>query len=180
MKKFNIHQLILFTLLNIFTLTSFAWNNSIELGYGVSHDPNHTKYNNSGLLLSADLYPFYRSPKTFWSLNGALGQWYTTAPHNKNLTTAALALALRYYPFVIKNQYPSYLLASAGPAYLSSRHFGANTQGKNITFQCYAGLGVEFDQIDVNFRLAHYSNAYLARPDQGFTILYMLSIGYLF
>jgi len=180
MKKFNVYQAILFILLSIYTLTSFAWDHSIELGYGLSHDPNHTKYNNSGFLLTGDLFPLKHTLRTYWSLNGALGQWYSTAPHNKNLTTAALSLALRFYPFVTANKYPSYLLGSFGPAYLSNRKFGANTQAGNLTFQFNAGLGVEFNKIDVNFRLSHYSNAYLARPDQGFTVLYLLSIGYLF
>lgn len=181
MKKLNIYQVLLFILLSFFTLPLFAWDHSVEVGYGISHDINHSRYNNSGYLLTSDLYPLWRTPMTYWTLNGGLGQWHTTAPVYKNLTTAALALALRLYPqFNIGDHYPTYLLGSVGPTLLSNRKFGLNTQGANVTFQWNAGLGVEFNQIDVNFRMVHYSNAYLAHPDEGFTVLYMLSLGYLF
>ena len=168
------------TLMCLYTLPSFAWDHSVELGYGVSHDPNNTRYNNSGFLLTSDLYALKRTPKTFWSINGALGQWFTTTPHHKKVTTGALSLALRYYPLTVGNNYPAYLLGSAGPAVLSNRQFGNNKQAKNITIQWNAGLGVEFNHIDVNLRFSHYSNARLASPDQGYTVLYLLSIGYLF
>jgi hypothetical protein len=159
---------------------SYAWDHSINIGYGISHDPNHTRYNNSGVFLNGDIYSFHQDCLTNWTINGAVGQWYTTAPHHKNLTTAALALALRLYPWTTEQTYPTYLLGSVGPAYLSNRHFGRNTQAKNVTFQWNLGLGAEFRPFDVNLRLVHFSNAYLARPDQGFTIMYLLSVGYLF
>lgn len=180
MKKFNRCPIaLLFFLISFCVSPTFAWNHSVELGYGYSHDPNHTKYNNSGLLLTSDVYPISRTCHTFWSLNAGLGQWHTTAPRHQNLTTAALAVALRYYPFIVYN-YPTYLLLSAGPVYLSTRKFGKNKQGSNFAFQVNAGVGAEFKNIDANFRVAHFSNAYLARPDHGFTVLYMFSIGYLF
>lgn len=180
MKKFNFYQALLFLLLNGFTLTSFAWNHSIELGYGYSHDPNHTRYHNSGFLLTSDLLPLRRTPCTFWSITGALGQWHSSAPKNKFLTTGALSLALRYYPFKAITNDPFYLLGTAGPAYLSNRRFGRNTQAKNLTIQFNLGFGVELNKFDINLRVAHFSNAYIARPDQGFTILYLFSVGYLF
>lgn len=173
-------KLFLFVLSSLFSLTSFAWNHSIELGYGHSHDPNHTKYNNSGVLLSSDLFPLWSNPWTFLSINGAIGRWYATTPHHKYLTTAAVVLALRFYPCTSEKIYPPYLLLSAGPAALSNRTFGLNKQGSNLTFQLYGGVGIEFHQLDVNLRMTHYSNAHLANPDHGFTTLYMLSLGYLF
>ena len=94
--------------------------------------------------------------------------------------TAAASLALRLYPLNMYNPFKSYFMGAAGPAYLSSRQFGANTQGKNLTLQWFAGLGVEHKSIDVNFRYMHYSNARLAKPDQGFNIQYLISIRYLF
>lgn len=180
MKKPNAYQTIFFILLMFFTSTLFAWDHSIDFGYGFSHDPNHTKYNNSGFLLSGDFYPIHRSCWTFWSLNAALGQWHTSAPIYRNLTTVALDVALRLYLFDITNNFPTYLLGSVGPVYLSTRQFGMNKQGSNFAFQVIAGLGAEFDHFDINLRATHYSNAYLARPDHGFTILYLLSVGYLF
>jgi hypothetical protein len=109
-----------------------------------------------------------------------LGQWYSSAPQNKHLTTAAISLALRFYPFTIDDKYPSYLLASAGPAFLSSSQFGINTQASHLAIQTNLGLGMEFNCIDVNLRLEHFSNAGLGKPNEGFNILYLLSIGYLF
>lgn len=177
--KNSILRLSALALLLLTPYSSFAWDHSVELGYGYSHDPNGTKYHNSGVLLSGDMFALKHTPMTFWSITGSLGRWHTTAPQNKNLTTAAVSLALRFYPFV-QMTHPTYLLASFGPAVLASRKFGVNTQAKNVTFQSNLGLGMEFNPIDVNLRLVHYSNAYLAKPNQGFNILYLLSIGYLF
>ena len=161
--------------------TSYAWDHSIEFGYGYSHDPNHSRYNNSGVMLSGDIFPIWRGPWTFFSINGSLGQWYTTTPVNKNLTSGALSLALRLYP-VSENayQYFPYFLAAFGPAIISHREFGENTQAKNITIQSNLGAGIEFNQFDINLRLQHFSNAGLSKPNQGFNILYLLSLGYLF
>ena len=181
MKKNHFCLFFIFTLLNCYGATSYAWNHSIELGYGYSHDPNHTKFNNSGLLLSGDIIPLWRrTPWTFFSLTGSLGRWRTTASHNQNLTTAAASLALRVYPFKITTyEYPPYVFASFGPAYLSSRKFGENTQGSHLSIQSILGLGFELHCVDVNLRAVHYSNAHLASPNEGFNILYLLSIGYL-
>ena len=158
---------------------AFAWDHSIEMGYGYSHDPNSIKYNNSGVFLNGDLVSLKHYPRAFLSINAAIGQWHTTAPHNKDLTTGALSLALRLYPFKIQNN-PFYFLGSAGPAVLSNRKFGVNTQAKNVAIQSILGIGMEFKHIDANFHLVHYSNANLASPNGGFNILYMLSMGYLF
>jgi hypothetical protein len=162
------------------TTCSYAWDHSISLGYGYSEDPNHTQYNNSGFLLSADLLGLKRTNHTFWSLNGYIGQWNTTARVNKNLTSAALSLNLRGYLFDIRGVYPVYLIASAGPALISNKKFGLNTQASNATIQTNIGGGAEFKHFDINLRLEHFSNANLAMPNQGFNILYLLSLGYLF
>lgn len=180
MTKSTVYSVFLFLLLTLFSSSVLAWDHSIDLGYGYSHDPNDVKYNNSGFLLTSDLYAIKRTPWTFWSINGALGQWHTTAPQNKNLTTIALSLALRLYPFDIAQTYPAYLLGSVGPAFLSNKRFGTNTQASQLTIQTNLGLGVEINYVDVNFRLAHFSNAGLGKPNEGFNILYLLSIGYLF
>lgn len=179
MKK-NYICAMLIVIVSFFAPTLFAWNQSVELGYGISHDPNNTHYNNSGVLLSGDLYPLWRNTWSFLSVNGGLGQWYSTAPSHKNLTTVALGLALRLYVYDIATCYPAYFLGTVAPAYLSDRKFGTNTQGSNLSIQTNLGLGVEFSSVDVNLRLAHFSNANLAKPNEGFNVLYLLSIGYLF
>lgn len=180
MKKLS---LVAFILIHFCCLSAhaYSWTRSIELGYGYSQDPNHTKYHNSGVLLSGDLYPLWCNPWTFFSITGSLGHWYTTAPENKNLTTAAASLALRLYPVPSdETYYPFYFLASFGPAYLSSRQYGENTQGSHWAIQSNLGIGEEFDSFDVNLRLSHFSNAGLAKPNEGFNVLYLLSVGYLF
>lgn len=150
------------------------------MGYGYSHDPNNIHYNNSGLLLSGDFYTITQTPWTHWSLLGSLGQWYSSTPSHKNLTTGAVSLGLRLYPVSSENNFSPYLIGTAGPAILSNRQFGVNTQAKNITIQTNAGLGLEHGHYDLNFRLEHFSNAGLSKPNEGFNILYLLSVGYLF
>lgn len=182
MRKNTLFKGILFFVLNLFFTNLFAWDHSVEFGYGYSHDPNNVKYNNSGFLLSGDLYPIKRTPLTFWSFTGSLGQWHTTAPIYKNLTTVAASLALRLYPFHqfhLQNNSP-YFLGSLGPAYLSSNKFGINTQAYHVALQTNLGVGDEINHFDVNLRLQHFSNAGTGTPNQGFNILYLLSLGYLF
>jgi hypothetical protein len=177
MKKY----IYLIVILNFFAIQfSYAWDNSISFGYGKSHDPNHSTFDNSGFLLSADMLGLKRTKHTFWSINGSLGRWHTTTPINKKLISAALSLKLRAYLFDIESQYPFYLLGSAGPAWISNKRFGLNTQAGNLTIQTNLGLGTEFNNFDINLRLEHFSNANLSRPNEGFNILYLVSIGYLF
>lgn len=165
---------------SLLTSNTFAWERNISLGYGISNDPNHGKYTNSGFLLASDFFPIHRSEHLFWTVNGSLGQWHTNAPIYKNLTTAAVSAALRAYPFP-HSQAPFYGLISVGPSYISSKQFGENQQAGNFAFQTTAGLGIEFAKSwDVNLRAVHYSNAYLDHPNEGYNILYMLSLGYLF
>lgn len=180
MKSSQTTRFFFITILYLCSFSVHAWNHSLEVGYGISHDPNHTKYRNSGAMLSSDLWSFYCSRWTHWSLNGSVGQWHTTTPRNRDLTSGALSLALRLYPFDLGNNYKAYVLAAAGPAVLSDRHFGDNTQASNLTIQSNAGLGFEFKCIDVNLRFEHFSNANLGDPNEGFNILYLLSVGYLF
>ncbi len=180
MNKTTLLRVFLFAFLALFSQILFAWNHSVELGYGHSHDPNDTKHYNSGVLLSGDIVPLLRNDWTFWSITGSLGRWYSTAPHNKNLTSVAASIALRFYPFLIANQYPSYFLASFGPAYITARQFGVNKQAENVTIQSNLGVGVEFNYIDVNLRLSHFSNGSMSKPNNGYNVLYLLSIGYLF
>jgi hypothetical protein len=160
--------------------TAFAWTQNVELGYGYSHDPNAVYYSNSGFLLSSDVAPLHVDTYTHWSLNLAVGKFRTTAPFNRYLTTAAAALELRLYPIACYTNTPVYLLGSVGPAYMSTEKFGVNTQGSHMSGQWIGGLGVEYKSVDVNFHIVHYSNAKTVKPDQGFSVLYMLSVGYLF
>src|SRR5579864_9803441 len=99
MKITNLCKALLIVFLNLFTLPAFAWDRALDLGVGTSHDPNHTHYTNSGVQLSGDLYPIYRSvSETFyWTLNGTLAHWQTTEHVHNNLTAVALAAQVRAY-----------------------------------------------------------------------------------
>lgn len=180
MTKHLLGKLSLLLFFSFFTYSAFAWNHSVEIGYGWSHDPNNSRYFNQGVMLSGDLYPLRRTPMTFWSITGSLGHWHSSAPVNKNVTTAAASLALRFYPFMLTKSKP-YLLASVGPAYLSQPRFGTNVQASHGSIQTNLGLGDEFNNhYDVNLRLVHYSNAGLGHINEGYNFLYFLSLGYLF
>lgn len=179
MKRIS-RQLPLFLILLALTNVACAWTRSLEVGYGYSHDPNHSKYYNSGFFLNSDLVPVWRNNWSYWTLNGSVGKWTTTTPINKNLVTVAATLAVRLYPFNCKPEWMTYFLGSAGPAYMSSRNYGYNNQGKNMSGQWTIGVGMEHHQYDINLRLVHFSNAHLSSPDQGFNIQYTLSVGYLF
>lgn len=179
MRRISHQLLLLLSLLSLSTVT-FAWTQSIEGGYGYSHDPNHTKYNNSGVWVNSDLMSIYCNDWSHWSLNGAVGKWHTTTPVNQDLFTIAASLSGRIYPFRKNPAWLPYIIGSAGPAYISSRTFGLNTQGSNLSGQWTGGLGIEHNHFDVNLRMVHFSNAHLAKPDQGFNFQYTLSVGYLF
>lgn len=180
MTKPSFRQLALFTALSLVALSTYAWTQSVELGYGYSHDPNNIRYHNQAVMLSGDFYTITQTPWSHWSFTGTLGQWWTSAPANKNLTAGAVSLALRLYPILTDETYSPYLMASFGPALLSSREFGVNTQAKNITILSNGGFGVEVGHYDFNLRLAHFSNASIWKPNEGFNVLYFFSVGYLF
>ncbi len=180
MKNTNLLVIISVFFLTFFAVPSYAWDHSVQLGYGYSHDPNNVHYNNSGFLLSGDIIPLRHTCWTYWSVGGALGQWHSNAPANNNVTTASVDLNLRLYPMRVQPVYSPYFLASLGPAYLSKQRLGTNTQGSHMAAQINLGLGTEIHCFDVNLRMVHYSNASLATPNDGFNILYLLSFGYLF
>jgi Lipid A 3-O-deacylase (PagL) len=172
-------RLTLLSFLIAFTPLTYAWKQSVDVGYGFSHDPNHTRYNNNGLLVSANLLPLHVSDYLRWSLSGSFGNWRTTTPVNKNLTTTSVGVELRVYPKTEFYVYPWYFHASVGPAYISSKQFGYNTQGSHITGQWIGGIGMQYKCFDIKYKLVHYSSANITQPNQGFNILYMLSVGYL-
>lgn len=162
-----------------FASAAFAWQRGVSVGYGSGQDIGHHNYTNSGIFLSSDLTTLWQRSWFHMTINGAIGYWVTTAPINQRLFTAAAALSLRLYPYQTTNWHP-YLIASGGPAYISSRDFGEDGQGANVTFQTTAGLGFEWgkdSRWDANIRLVHYSNAYLIQPNDGFNMLYVVSLG---
>lgn len=163
--------------------TALAWNHGISIGYGGGSDINHHTDTNSGGMINGEFTSLTQRDWVNVTLNGSVGQFHSTAPTPaKNLTTAALSVAFRFYPFDTTFTHP-FLLASVGPSYLSNTQFGRNFQATNFAFQSVLGAGLELGQakrVDLNLRCVHYSNAYTMHPNQGFNIFYIGSIGYLF
>ncbi|OGT33721.1 MAG: hypothetical protein A3C44_03235 [Gammaproteobacteria bacterium RIFCSPHIGHO2_02_FULL_39_13] len=161
---------------------TFAWNHGISIGYGGGPDLNHDHDTNSGGFLSAEFLSLVQKNYLNLTFGGSLGQYYSTSAINKHLFAAALPFSLRLYPFNTNTIHP-FLLASFGPGYISERKFGENNQASNFAFQTIAGGGFEFGQekrVDLNMRFIHYSNAYTMKPNEGFNIFYIVSLGYLF
>lgn len=175
-------RLLTVSLCLLFSVSALAWDHGVSIGFGTAQDSNHPRYTNSGFFLSSDFMSITQSRWINLTLNGALGQWHTTSDSNKDMFTAALSLALRFYPFDTQTVHP-FFIASAGPAFISTRRFNDNLQGANVTFQTAGGLGFEFGdarRFDLNLRLIHFSNAGIFDPNNGYNFLYVLSIGYLF
>lgn len=161
--------------------SSFAWSRGVSIGYGSGADPNHPEYNNSGAFLNAEFTSLVQRSWVNCTINGSLGRWYSNTPVNKDLTTVAASVAFRVYVWNGVGFHP-FLLVSAGPAYLSNRKFGLNTQGMNFAFESIWGAGFEagkLHRLDVNLRFVHFSNAYTAKPNEGFNIYYVVSLGIL-
>ncbi|MCX7120434.1 MAG: acyloxyacyl hydrolase [Gammaproteobacteria bacterium] len=182
MKKNLAYKIIAPLFLLLTSLPSLGWDHGVSIGYGSGEDMNHHNDTNSGGILSAEILSLTKNNWLNLTLDGSLADWYTTAPAHKDLFTAAVTLAFRTYVYHFSKVTP-YLLISSGPAYLSHRHFGQNSQGANVAFQSSLGAGMEIGQakkIDLNLKWIHYSNAYTMNPNQGFNMLYVVSIGYLF
>lgn len=164
------------------TACASAWNHGVIIGYGTGPDINHHTYTNSGGILSAEILSLKHSDWYNLTMDGSVGNWHTTEPLYQNLWTVALTFAFRPYIFYTSDVHP-YLLFSSGPAYISSRSFGYNSQGANFDFQTSLGAGFELGlqkRADIAVRIVHYSNAYLFRPNKGFNIFPVLTVGYLF
>lgn len=164
---------------------ALAWTHGISLGYGKSKEIGYSYYN-SGFFLHGIFYKFRPvDPMLYFSVDGSLGRWSSSTRTNKRLDTAAVSAAARaYFMPPASHTYRPYLLTTFGPVYLSKKHFGKEEQGSHFAFQTTLGGGMEFIKhgrgIDTNLRMIHYCNAGLASPNQGFDILYVLSVGYLF
>lgn len=176
------YKIVILSSLLCVTCSAFSWNHGISIGYGGGSDINHHTDTNSGEFLNAEILSLKQKNWYNLTLSGDLGNWESSFSQNKHLFTTAVALSFRPYIFNTATVHP-FGLISAGPAYLSERHFGRNSQGANFAFQSIVGAGVELGRekrVDLTLRLIHYSNAYLFNPNQGFNIFYIGSIGYLF
>src|SRR3990167_703220 len=177
------NKIIVLLLSLLVSCAALSWTHGISLGYGGGSDMNHHTDTNYGGFLAAEFLSLKQKSWLNITLGGSLGQFYSTTATNNNLFTGGLSFAFRFYPHEWSTRSHPFLLASVGPSYISSRHFGQNNQAANFAFQSILGLGVEFGQakrVDMNVRFIHYSNAYTMSPNEGFNIFYVFSLGYLF
>ncbi len=182
MRNKTFSKIVTAGLLSSAAFSTFAWNHGISLGYGGGSDIRHHTDTNSGAFLSGEITSIKQKDWVNITLNGSLGQFYSSWIANKDLFTAAASVAFRFYPVQMAYTHP-FFLASIGPAYLSNTQFGRNTQAANFALQSIVGAGLEFGKakrVDLNMRLIHYSNAYTMHPNEGFNIFYVVSLGYLF
>lgn len=182
-------KLLLFFSVAIFfliTTNTYAWDHEISAGYGWGKEINED-YQTTAFVLSGKFYKFPKIDNTlFATIDGSISQLHADTSDYSNLTTAALALALRAYfinPELHKIR--PYLEISSGPAYLSENQLGKRQQGANFDLQSTLGGGIEFGlknkrSVDINLHLVHYCNAGLFKPNQGFNVPYVVSIGYQF
>ena len=169
-------------LLSVAFSSASAWDRGVSLGGGYGNDINHHTYTNSGGILTAELMSLKSNTWYNITMNGSLGQWHTTEPLYRDLTTVALTFAFRAYVFYTNDVHP-FLIVSSGPAYISNRSFGYNSQGANVDFQTSGGVGFELGtakRAEITAQIIHFSNAYTFHPNQGFNIVPVLTLGCLF
>ena len=174
-------------LATLFTLSASAWQHGISSGYGGSKEINKN-YGAYGFFLNGKLYQLKRIDKTMLlTLDVSAAHWRAGTAQNKNLTTLALSGAFRaYFAPPEDHQWRPYLQTTAGLAYLSSKMFGEQAQGSHAALQITLGAGMEValphsdKSLDLNWRLVHFSNAGLFKPNQSLNLLYVFSLGYLF
>ena len=179
-------RLLLLAALLCFSSPIFAWTHGISLGYGDSKELNES-YSTYGLFVNGKVYRFKNiDPLLILTIDPSLGYWRTNTPKNNRLLTIAISAAFRAYFFPANHRMVTpYLLATFGPTYLSNKHLGTQEQGAHFAFQTTLGGGAELfphnnHAVDVNLRMIHYCNAGLAKPNEGFDIFYVFSVGYLF
>ncbi len=174
-------------ILLLWPLSALAWQHGIDVGYGIPASEIDAHYNTYGYYLDAMLYRFPKLDRSLiFTINTSLGHWLATTEDHNQVTTLALSGAFRGYFVPIDSAYAlhPYLLFSAGPAYLSEEQFGENKQGKHVAFQVNFGGGSEIriaqHDFDLNLRLVHFSNGGIFHPNEGYDVVYVLSVGYLF
>jgi hypothetical protein len=165
---------------------AYAWKNEVSFGYGFGNEVERD-YANNAYVLSSKLYKFPKIDKMLIAtIDGSISRLHAETETHRDLTTVALALGLRaYFQNPDLHKIRPYLGASSGPAYISSRYFGERDQGTNFDLQTTLESGVEFGfkdgrGIDLNLHLVHYCNAGIAKPNQGFNVPFVISIGYQF
>ncbi len=175
--------LILISLISIVSnFEANAWEHEISAGFGGGKEVNQD-YNNYAIVINAKLYKFPKIDDTLIAtIDASISNLRSDTDEHNSLYTAAIALDLRAW-FLNPERYTvkPYLEVSSGPVYLTEHQLGNNSQGSHFAIQSTLGGGFEFGKnhgFDLNFHFAHYCNAGLADPNQGFDIPLIVSLGY--
>lgn len=100
-------------------------------------------------------------------------------PTNNNLEATSLSLVLRVPFHIVMNWY---IDIGIGLAYLTNEEISTRDLGTKWLFEDRLGFGALLgrrQQVEVGYRLLHFSNGYLAQTNQGIN-LHLLILGYWF
>lgn len=163
-----------------------------QLQVGLSNDQQGNPESIRGVLLTHS----YEAKQWWWTaernwfpgielaLNTSVGGWYTPDDTNRNgkAKKHLLTLAIGPQPSLCLYQAPrwsTYLVGSISGAYMSTTQFASQNLGSHLLFQDRIGLRAHLGEHMVTaLEYVHYSNANLARPNQGIDIHWLLSVGY--
>ena len=103
---------------------------------------------------------------------------YVNTP--KDAVWSVIASPVLRYQWQAQRWCAPFVEASVGVAWLSSRHWGAtHDMGSQLLFADRVGAGCRFGHNELSLDLRHYSNADLAKPNDGAELL-LLRYGRLF
>jgi hypothetical protein len=166
----------------IFVQNSYAWTHEVSVGFGYGKELDRN-YTNMGLIADYVFMNKQIDPKLHFLMDTSMAWWHAGTTNNKNLYAFAISAGFRAY-FVNPNtyNYRPFIQVAIGPSYLSSKTFGTKTQGMKFIFQDRFGGGIEIGHqtkaIVISLQFIHYSNADLKKPNPGFNIPFVGSIGY--
>lgn len=161
---------------------ALAWRHETSMGFGYGKELNRS-YNNMGFIGDYVFVNKQIDPKLHFLTDTSVAWWRADTASNKNLVALAVSAAFRAY-FVDPRfySYRPFIQIAIGPTYLSTKMFGTKTQGMKFAFQDRFGAGMEIGPLNksivVAFQFIHYSNADLKKPNPGFNIPFVGSIGY--
>lgn len=183
-RRFNFIFAGVFSLsLLIFCVDTFAWDHGFSAGFG--YGPEHSRnYNNMGIMADGILRNINIDEKLNFLVGANGAYWHAGAGKHRNLYTTTLSLGFRAYFVNQAGCYRPFLQLAAGPSLLSQKTFGTKTQGSVFAFQDRLGAGLEVGAPNQSLifllEYVHYSNAGLFKPNPGFNIPFVFSVGYLF
>ena len=160
--------LILFACLMIFASNAMAQDSGfgLSLGYGQSTD-------------SIDIYRVGLMKKwdVKWLKNstGYVDGYFELSYNHwdysdKKINAVALSPVFQYAFNPSGSTWYPYIEGGIGVAYLDEYFIKDRNLSSNLQFEDRIGVGFRFDNLDLNFRYMHYSNASLKQPNDGIDI----------